>query len=77
MIHSTRSGRGGDNVDQQLDPDKMEHIKSMPQWLEGQERMQMTLVRSKCLVSIGKQCQQLRNKDKIRYLLKHWLNSQN
>ena len=62
MMHSTRSGREGGNVDQQLDPDKMKYIKSIVAGRAGKnaDDPEFELVWSKCLVSIGKQCQRLR-----------------
>ena len=61
-IHSTRSGHGEDNVDQQLDPEKMKYIKSIVAGRVGKnvDDPEFELVWSKCLVSIGKQCQRLR-----------------
>lgn len=66
LVKSTRSGRG--DKAQQLDPDKLNYIKHIIAGRIGKQvgDAEFELVWGKCLVSIGKQCQILRNKAKKR-----------
>ena len=66
LMKSTRSGRG--DKAQQLDPEKLNYIKHIIAGRIGKQvgDAEFELVWGKCLVSIGKQCQILRNKAKKR-----------
>lgn len=64
MAQSSRSGRG-ENV-QQLDPTKLDYIKNIIAGRVGRNILEpeFELIWEKCLISIGKACQMLRNKAK-------------
>ena len=69
MQESTRSGRGPAGK-KQLDPEKLQYIKNI---VAGQACRNSTdpdfeLIWDKCLISIGKQCQILRNKEKKKLI---------
>ena len=69
MQESTRSGRG-QSGQKQLDPEKLQYIKSIIAGRTGKNPTdpEFELIWDKCLTSIGKQCQILRNKEKKKLM---------
>ena len=69
LQESTRSGRG-QSGQKQLDPEKLQYIKSIIAGRTGKNSTEpeFELVWDKCLTSIGKQCQILRNKEKKKLM---------
>ena len=65
MQESTRSGRGPSGK-KQLDPEKMQYIKNIVAGRAGRNPTdsEFELFWDKCLTSIGKQCQILRDREK-------------